>query len=232
MLIRFCSVRFDTRGEIQAYLAGTEMLGKLVKPIRAEYKRLSQNQDYSGLAAQESVVLCLGKCSWTYTMLVANCYSCGCEDAGGVRNYSSLLILRELMAKVTKIIEEGSSGSDRTKNPLQPGSQPCKLTSISPDIPRDRASARLFRLHLRFRQSRVSRYPKNQRRQSIEIAADLTLGGLQSCLARIYFRSRKAFVNSQGAQTSQTTQPTKKNPLQLSFSEGVPPGFWKMFRLD
>ena len=144
MLIRFCSALFDTRGEITAYLANLKILSDLVKTIRAEHKRLSQNQDFGGLATRESVVLCLGKCSWTYTMLVANCYSCGCEDAGGVRSLSSLMILRELMAKVTKIIEEGSSGTDRTKNPLQPGSQPCKLTSISPDIPRDRASAGLF----------------------------------------------------------------------------------------
>ena len=39
------------------------------------------------------------------------------------------------MAKVTKIIEEGSFGSDRTVNSLQPGPRPIKLTSISPDIP-------------------------------------------------------------------------------------------------
>ena len=211
------------------------MLSNLMEPVRAEYKRLSQNQEHGGLAMRESVVLCLGKCSWTFTVLVANCYLCGCEDAGGVRNLSSLLILRELMAKVTKIIEESSSGSDRTINHLQLGSQPCKLTSISPDIPRDRASAGLFRLHLRFRQSRVNRYPKNQRRQSIEIAADLTLGTLQSCLARMYFRSRKAFFYSQSTRTSQTTQPSqpsKKNPLQLSYSKGVPPGFWKIIRSD
>ena len=112
-------------------------------------------------------------------MLVANCYSCGYEDAGGVRNLSSLLILRELMVKVTKIIEEGSSGSDRTMNPHQPGSQLCRLTSFSPNIPRDRASAGLFRLHLRFRQGGVSRCSSIQRRQIIEIAVDLSLGRLQ-----------------------------------------------------
>ena len=65
MLIRFCSALFDTRGEPKAYLAGLEMLNNLVEPVRAEYKRLSQNQDYGGLATRESVVLCLGKCSWT-----------------------------------------------------------------------------------------------------------------------------------------------------------------------
>ena len=155
------------------------MLRNLIEPVREEYRRLSQNHDYGGLATRESVVLCLGKCNWTLTTLIANCYSCGCEDAGGVRSLSSLLILQALMAKVTKIIEKASSGNDRTMSHLEPGSQPCKLTSISPDISRDRASAGLFRLHLRFRQGRVSRCSSNQRRQIIEIAVDLPLARLQ-----------------------------------------------------
>ena len=74
MLTRFCSAHFDTMGELQAYLASTEMLRSLVESVRADYKSLSQNQDYGGLATRESVVLCLGKCSWTYAMLVAYCY--------------------------------------------------------------------------------------------------------------------------------------------------------------
>lgn len=142
--MRFYSAHFNARGEFKVFSDGIEMLRNLIEPVRAEYKRISQNQDCSSLAMREGVVLCLGKCGWTLIRLIANCYSCGCEDAGGVRTLSSLLILRELMAKVTNIIEKGSSGNDRTMPHLQLGSQPYKLTSISPNISRDRASAGLF----------------------------------------------------------------------------------------
>ena len=144
MLMRFYSAHFNARGEFKVFSDGIEALSSLIEPVCAEYKRLLQNQDYGGLATRESVVLCLGKYSWTLTMLIANCYSWGCGDAGGVRTLSSLLILRELMAKVTKIIEKGGSENDRIMSHLQLGSQPCKLTSISPNIPRTRASAGLF----------------------------------------------------------------------------------------
>lgn len=144
MLMRFYSAHFNARGEFKVFSDGIEMLSNLIEPIRAEHKRLSQNQDCGGLAMRESVVLCLGKCSWTLTMPIANCYSCGYEDAGGVRSLSSLLIPQELMTKVIKIVEKGSSGNDRTMSHLQLGSQPCKLTSISPDTPRYCASAGLF----------------------------------------------------------------------------------------
>ena len=142
--MRFYSAHLNARGEFKIFSDGIEMLSNLIEPVRAEYKRLSQNQDYSSLATRESVVLCLGKCSWTLTMLIANYYSCVCEDAGGVRSLSSLLILQELMVKVTKIIKKGSSGNDRTMSHFQLGSQLCQLTSISPDFPRDSASAGLF----------------------------------------------------------------------------------------
>ena len=122
MLMRFYSAHFNARGEFKGLADGIEMLSNLIRPVRAEYKRFSQNQDYGGLATRESVVLCLGKCSWALTSLIANCYSCGCGDAGGVRTLSSLLILRELMVKVTNIIEKGSSGNDRTVPHLQLGS--------------------------------------------------------------------------------------------------------------
>ena len=72
MLMRFYSVHFDARSEFKVFSDCIEMLSNLIEPVRAEYKRLSQNQDYGGLATRGSVVLCLGKCNWTLTMFVAN----------------------------------------------------------------------------------------------------------------------------------------------------------------
>ena len=72
MLMRFSSAHFNAMGEFKIFSDGIEMLSNLIEPVRAEYKRLSQNHDYGGLTTRESVVLCLGKCSWTLTMFVAN----------------------------------------------------------------------------------------------------------------------------------------------------------------
>lgn len=72
MLVRFYSAQFNARTEFKVFSNGIEMLGNLIEPVRAEYKRLSQTQDYGGLATRESIVLCLGKCTWTPTMLIAD----------------------------------------------------------------------------------------------------------------------------------------------------------------
>lgn len=67
MLVRFYSTQFNAKDELKVFLDGIEMLSNLIEPVRTEFKRLSQNQDYGGLATRESVVLCLGECKWTYT---------------------------------------------------------------------------------------------------------------------------------------------------------------------
>ncbi len=71
--MRFYRAYFDARDEFEVFSDSVEMLSGLVGTVRAEFERLSQNQDYGGLATRESLVLCLGKCSWTVVMLIAHC---------------------------------------------------------------------------------------------------------------------------------------------------------------
>ena len=72
--MRFYSAHFNARGEFKVFSDGIEMLSNLVEPVRAEYKGFPQNQVYGGLATRESLVLYLGKCSWTVAKLIVNCF--------------------------------------------------------------------------------------------------------------------------------------------------------------
>ena len=85
-------------------------LDSLVWPLRDEYAR---HLDKSGSTSpRPSIILCLGVSSETRYIvrmfkLIKN------VDGGGVRSFSSLLILRTLMCKVQDVIRKKSRYKDR-----------------------------------------------------------------------------------------------------------------------